>query len=107
MSQMKMMHSMEQMMEQTIDEAVRATFREGRSSGDAADDVDAFIHSLLVRLGLRTPGEVLMLKSVSKMRATLAVSPDASDDELVAAAAAHEKKAASSEDSSDGESAGK
>jgi hypothetical protein len=111
MSQMKFAPAMEQMMEQMIDEAVRATFREGRSSGDAADDVDAFIHSLLVRLGLRTPGEVLMLKSVSKMRAVLAVSPDASDDELVAAAApapapAPEKKAAS-EDSSDSESAGK
>jgi hypothetical protein len=88
MSQMKMMHAVEQMMEQTIEEAVRATFREGRSSGDAATDVDAFIHSLLVRLGLRTSGEVLMMKSVTKMRAALAVSPDLSDDELLAVTAA-------------------
>jgi hypothetical protein len=84
----KMMHAVEQMMEQTIDEAVRATFREGRSSGDAAADVDAFIHSLLVRLGLRTSGEVLMMKSVTKMRAALVVSPDLSDDELLAVTAA-------------------
>ena len=84
----KMMHAVEQMMEQSIDEAVRATFREGRSSGDAATDVDAFIHSLLVRLGLRTSGEVLMMKSVTKMRAALVVSPDLSDDELLAVTAA-------------------
>ena len=112
---MKFAPAMEQMMEQMIDEAVRATFREGRSSGDAADDVDAFIHSLLVRLGLRTPGQALMLKSVEKMRAVLAASPESSDDELLAvtAAPAPEKKAvapaaaAASEDGSDGESAGK
>ena len=97
-------------MEQNIEEAVRATFREGRSSGDAADDVDAFIHSLLVRLGLRTEGQALMMKSVTKMRAVLAVSPDASDDELLAVTAepapAPKKPAApaTAEDSSDGES---
>jgi len=106
--QMKMMHSMEQMMEQSLDEAVRATFREGRSTGDAADDVDAFIHSLLVRLGLRTQGEVLMMKSVSKMRAALAASPDASDDELVAAASAPATPPSVSETAgSDSESADK
>ena len=81
---MKMMHTMEQMMEQSIDEAVRASFR----AGEGAADVDAFIHSLLVRLGLRTQGEVLMMKSVTKMRAALAVSPDSSDDELLAVTAA-------------------
>ena len=111
MSQMKFAPAMEQMMEQMIDEAVRATFREGRSSGDAADDVDAFIHSLLVRLGLRTPGQALMLKSVAKMRAVLAASPESSDDELLAVTAAppapEKKAAAASEDGSDGESAGK
>jgi len=85
--QMKFAHAMEQMMEQSIEEAVRATFREGRSSGDAANDVDAFIHSLLVRLGLRTPGEVLMMKSVAKMRSTLAAAPESSDDELLAVTA--------------------
>jgi hypothetical protein len=110
MSQMKFAHAMEQMMEQSIEEAVRATFREGRSSGDAADDVEAFIHSLLVRLGLRTPGEALMLKSVSKMRAALAVSPDASDDELLAVTAEAPAEAPAPktpEDGSDGESSGK
>jgi hypothetical protein len=109
--QMKFAHAMEQMMEQSLDEAVRATFREGRSTGDAADDVDAFIHSLLVRLGLRTQGEVLMMKSVSKMRAALAASPDASDDELVAATrmplVAATPPSVSDETASDSESAGK
>ena len=110
MSQMKFAHAMEQMMEQNIEEAVRATFREGRSSGDAADDVEAFIHSLLVRLGLRTPGQALMLKSVSKMRAALAASPEASDDELLAVTAAPAVSAPPSvaaETGSDSESAGK
>ena len=60
MSQMKMFSTMERMMEQSIEEAVRETFRTGRSSGDAADDVDAFVHSLLVRLGLRSIGEPLI-----------------------------------------------
>ena len=107
---MKFAHAMEQMMEQNIEEAVRATFREGRSSGDAADDVEAFIHSLLVRLGLRTPGQALMLKSVSKMRAALAASPEASDDELLAVTAAPAVSAPPSvaaETGSDSESAGK
>jgi hypothetical protein len=105
MSQMKFVHAMEQLMEQSLEEAVRATFREGRSSGDAADDVEAFIHSLLVRLGLRTDGQALMMKSVSKMRAVLAVSPDASDDELLAVTA--EAPAVTPEAGSDSESAGK
>ena len=106
---MKMVQTMEQMMEQMIEEAVRATFREGRSSGDAADDVDAFIHSLLVRLGLRTPGQAMMLKSISQMRAALAASPEASDDELLAvtAAPAPAPESVAAETGSDGESAGK
>ena len=106
---MKFAHAMEQMMEQNIEEAVRATFREGRSSGDAVDDVEAFIHSLLVRLGLRTPGQALMLKSVSKMRAALAASPEASDDELLAvtAAPAPAPPSVAAETGSDSESAGK
>ena len=112
MSQMKMVQTMEQMMEQMIDEAVRATFREGRSSGDAADDVDAFIHSLLVRLGLRTPGQALMMKSVAKMRAVLAASPESSDDELLAVTAAPapapapEKKAAAAASEDGGSDSG-
>jgi len=112
----KMMSAVEQMMEQSIEEAVRATFREGRSSGDAANDVEAFIHSLLVRLGLRTPGQALMMKSVTKMRAALAESPEMSDDELlavtaeppvVAVAAAAPAPAPASEAGSDSESGGK
>lgn len=111
-----MMSAVEQMMEQSIEEAVRATFREGRSSGDAANDVEAFIHSLLVRLGLRTPGQALMMKSVTKMRAALAESPEMSDDELlavtaeppvVAVAAAAPAPAPASEAGSDSESGGK
>jgi hypothetical protein len=64
MSQMKLFHAMERMMEQGIEEAVRETFRTGRSSGDAADDVDAFVHSLLVRLGLRSVGEPIVAYKV-------------------------------------------
>jgi hypothetical protein len=60
---------------------------------------------LLVRLGLRTDGQALMAKSVTKMRAALAVSPDASDDELLAVTA--EAPAVSPEAGSDSESAGK
>jgi len=70
---------MEQMMEESIVEAVRLTFR----AGEGAADVEAFTHSLLARLGLRSEGEVLMMKSVSKMRTALAASPDLSDDELL------------------------
>jgi len=79
MSQMKFVHAMEQMMEEGIVEAVRLTFR----AGEGAADVEAFTHSLLARLGLRSEGEVLMMKSVSKMRTALAASPDLSDDELL------------------------
>jgi hypothetical protein len=64
MSGMKLFHAMERMMEQGIEEAVRETFRTGRSSGDAADDVDAFVHSLLVRLGLRSVGEPIVAYKV-------------------------------------------
>lgn len=104
---MKFTHAMEQLMEQSLEEAVRATFREGRSSGDAADDVEAFIHSLFVRLGLLTPGQALMAKSVTKMRAALAVSPDASDDELLAVTAEAPAVTAEAGSGSDSESAGK
>jgi hypothetical protein len=81
MSQMKMFHAMERMMEQEVEEAVRATFREGRSAGDAADDVDAFVHSLLVRLGLRTPGELLRLFKSEDMPPLEKAPINASDSE--------------------------
>lgn len=78
---MKMMHAMERMMEQEVEEAVRLTFREGRSAGDAADDVDAFVHSLLVHLGLRTPGELLRLFKSEDMPPLEKAPINASDSE--------------------------
>ena len=73
MSQMKLAHAMEQMMEQCIEEAVRATFREGKGAADVED----FTHSLFVRLGIRSVGEVLMMKSITQMRRTLAAGAGA------------------------------
>lgn len=74
----KMTHILENAMEAAIEDAVRDTFRHGASSGHADDDTDAFVHALLVRLGLRAASAPF----VPAPRA-----PDAaeSDDELMPA----------------------
>ena len=63
-----MMTMVETMMEQSVEDAVRATFR----AGAGAADVDAFTHALLVRLGLRPDSMPL----VARRRAALADSDD-------------------------------
>jgi hypothetical protein len=57
MSGMKLFHTMERMMDQMIEEAVRELFLAGNDNTNTQPD--DFAHALLVRLGLRSPGETV------------------------------------------------
>jgi len=98
---MKMMHTMERIMEQQIEEAVREVFL-ANANANANANADDFAHALLVRLGLRSPGEqVPLMVPLRKVAvpaddaSTDSVSGDAAPAEKAAAAAAERKRTVS------------